>query len=55
MERVEGLEPTTFLVGSQVPYQLGDTRSECILHVPQAYVPAGAPSSTTTVRGALTV
>lgn len=27
MERVKGLEPSLFLVGSQVPYQLGDTLS----------------------------
>lgn len=28
MERVDGLEPTLFHIGSVVPYQLGDTRME---------------------------
>lgn len=41
LERVTGVEPTLFLVGSQMPYRLGDTRIE---HDPPPRL-TGRPSS----------
>ena len=41
LERVVGLEPTLFHIGSVVPYQLGDTRK---------YLPGGLPGFTVLER-----
>lgn len=36
MERVDGFEPTLFLVGSQMPFRLGDTRESLVCSVRMA-------------------